>query len=63
MDQALATGMLKQVEYAIEKGKPDVVISVSRDVCGTYDFYKAKEVIEIGRYSAILELDKVKFNG
>ena len=63
MDQALATGMLKQVDYAIEKGKPDVVINVSRDACGTYDFYKAKEVIEIGRYSAILELDKEKFNG
>ncbi|KJF44853.1 patatin-like phospholipase family protein [Draconibacterium sediminis] len=63
MDQALATGMLKQVDYAIEKGKPDVVINVSRDVCGTYDFYKAKEVIEIGRHSAVLELDKAEFNG
>ena len=62
MDQALSTGMLRQVEYSIEKGKPDLVINVSRDVCGTYDFYKAKEVIEVGRYSAILELDKVKFN-
>ena len=62
IDQALATGMLTQVHYAIEKGKPDVLVNVSRDVCGTYDFYKAKELIEIGRYSAILALDKVKYN-
>ena len=62
IDQALAAGMLTQVDHAIEKGKPDVLINVSRDACGSYDFYKAKELIEMGRYSAILELDKVKFN-
>ncbi|WP_321997095.1 patatin-like phospholipase family protein [Draconibacterium orientale] len=63
IDQALATAMLTQVNHSIEKGKPDVVIRVSRDACGTYDFYKAKELIEMGRYSAIHELDKAKFNG
>ncbi|WP_297091625.1 patatin-like phospholipase family protein [uncultured Draconibacterium sp.] len=62
IDQSLATGMLKLVDHAIEKGKPDVLINVSRDACGTYDFYKANELIEMGRYSAILELDKLKFN-
>ncbi|WP_319482236.1 patatin-like phospholipase family protein [uncultured Draconibacterium sp.] len=62
IDQALATGMLTQVEHSIEKGKPDVVIRVSRDACGTYDFYKAKELIEMGRYSAKNTLDKVKLN-
>ncbi|MDX8338738.1 patatin-like phospholipase family protein [Draconibacterium sp. IB214405] len=62
MEQSLSTGMLKQVDYSIEKGKPDVLINISRDACGTYDFYKAKELIEMGRYAAILELDKVKYN-
>lgn len=63
IDQSLAAGMLTQVDHAIATGKPDVLINVSRDACGTYDFYKAKELIEMGRYAAILELDKVKFNG
>lgn len=62
IDQSLAAGMLKQVENAIEKGQPDLVIRVSRDACGTYDFYKAKELIEMGRHSANLELDKIKNN-
>lgn len=62
IDQSLAAGMLKQVENSIEKGKPDVVIRVSRDACGTYDFYKAKDLIDMGRHSAMLELDKIKHN-
>jgi len=28
---------------------PDVLIEVSRDACGTYDFYKAVELVEMGR--------------
>ncbi|QIA09375.1 patatin-like phospholipase family protein [Draconibacterium halophilum] len=59
IDQAPATAMLTQVDHSIEKGKPDVVISVSRDASGNYDFYKAKELIELGRYSAKLVLDKI----
>ncbi|HYQ55740.1 MAG TPA: patatin-like phospholipase family protein [Draconibacterium sp.] len=62
IDQSLAAGMLKQVDYSIKNGQPDVLISVSRDAAGTYDFYKARELIEMGRYATIMELDKLKFN-
>jgi len=36
----------------IEKYPPDLLISVSRDMFGTYDFYKAKEIIEEGAMAA-----------
>ena len=60
IDKTITTGMLKLAQLAIEKGKPDILINVSRDACGTYDFYKAHELIEIGRHAAITALDKNK---
>jgi len=38
---------------SIEKYPPDILIEVSHDVCGTYDFYKAEELVEIGRYATV----------
>jgi len=60
IDKTITTGMLKLAQLAIEKGKPDILINVSHDACGTYDFYKANELIEIGRYAAVTTLDKIK---
>jgi NTE family protein len=42
----------------IEKYPPDILINVSRNSCGIFDFYKAEEIVENGRISAqkILEL-------
>jgi NTE family protein len=37
---------------AIEKNPPDVLINISKRSAGTYDFYKAEELVEMGRYSA-----------
>lgn len=58
IDNTLTTGMLKLAQLAIESGKPDILIETSRDTCGTYDFYKAREVIEVGRLAAQKVLDK-----
>jgi NTE family protein len=33
----------------IEKHQPDVLIQVPRNVCGIFDFHKAKDIIDIGR--------------
>ncbi len=59
IDNALTTGMLALANFAIEKGNPDILINISRESCGTYDFYKAKELIEIGRLAAVQTLDKI----
>ncbi len=60
IDKTLTAGMLQMAKLTIEKGNPDILINVSRDVCGTYDFYKGKELIEIGRHAAITELDEIE---
>lgn len=36
-------------ELMIEVHKPDLVIDISRDACGVFEFYRANEIIEIGR--------------
>ncbi len=57
IDNTLTTGMLRMAQVSIENGNPDILIETSRDVCGTYDFYKAREVIEVGRMAARKVLD------
>jgi NTE family protein len=34
----------------LEKHPPDLVINISNQICNAFDFYKAEELIEIGRY-------------
>ncbi len=41
----------------MEKHTPDILIEVSHDSCEMYDFYKAEEMVEIGRHAASLKLD------
>lgn len=38
---------------------PDVLIEISRHSAGTYDYFKAEELIEIGKYSAKIKLDSI----
>jgi NTE family protein len=52
IDNTLTTAMERMAQLSIEEGKPDLLIEISRDTCGTYDFYKAAEVIEVGRMAA-----------
>lgn len=33
----------------LEKHRPDILVNISRDVCGTFEFYKAKDLIAIGK--------------
>ncbi len=39
-------------QTALENNPVDVMIDVSKDSCGTYDFYKAEHQIELGAYCA-----------
>jgi NTE family protein len=59
---SLMTGHIAQT--IIEKYPPDILINISRNSCGTFDFYKAEELFEIGRYSAhkTLEAHKSKIS-
>lgn len=57
---SLMAGQLDKL--TIEKYKPDILINISRDTCGTFDFYKAKELVEIGRYKCIQSLEEYNNN-
>ncbi|MBS1527077.1 MAG: patatin-like phospholipase family protein [Bacteroidetes bacterium] len=50
-------------ERLLEKYSPDILVRVSHESCGTYDFYKAEEVIELGRCSAAKSLAAYKSKG
>jgi NTE family protein len=52
--------MLSQISrLTLEMNPPDLIIEISRHACGTFDFYKAKELIEIGEKAAIEGLEKL----
>ena len=53
IDKTIYTGMQKLAHHSISQGKPDILVNISRHSSGTYDFYKAKELIETGRLAAI----------
>lgn len=47
-------------QTTIERYPPDIMINISKDSCGIFDFYKAEELVEIGRYATIKYLDDRK---
>jgi len=49
-------------KMSIEKHLPDLLINISRNSCGTFDFYKAEELVEIGRHAAIKSIKEYKNN-
>lgn len=44
----------------IKNNPPDILVEISKKTCGTYDFYKAEELVEIGRYAAREKLDNLQ---
>lgn len=40
----------------LDQYKPDIMIEISHESCGNFDFYKAEELIEIGRFAAKTKL-------
>jgi NTE family protein len=45
-------------QMTLEQYSPDILIEISRDSCGTYDFYKASEMVEMGKHAAVQCLEK-----
>jgi len=52
IENTLTTLTYQQVQLTLENHPPDILVQVSRHTCGTYDFYKAQEVVEAGRREA-----------
>ena len=45
-------GRLKLAAYS-----PDIVVEIPRDICGFFDFHRARDLIEFGRRRAAASLD------
>jgi NTE family protein len=39
-------------KMTLEDHNPDLLVQISHESCGTFDFYKAEEMVEMGRYTA-----------
>lgn len=48
LSKSTSAMMHRIAELSIEKFKPDIVLSIPYDSANTFDFYKAKELIELG---------------
>ena len=49
--------------YCLAAQPPDVLVTVPRDVCRTFDFHKAAELISLGRDLARQALDQAQLDG
>ena len=51
--------MTRQIaQHSMEKNPPDLLIQTSEEACGTFEFFRAEEIVEMGRYAAIKKLDE-----
>ena len=44
----------------IKNTPPDIFVEISKKSCGTFDFYKAEELVEIGRYATQKKFDSLQ---
>ncbi len=57
IDRAIHLLISEVSKNIIQNYPPDILIEIPREMCGTFDFLKAKKIIEIGRLAT---LDKLK---
>jgi NTE family protein len=46
------------IALTVDKYKPEIHVSISRDCAGTFEFYRAEELIETGRQALIAALEE-----
>lgn len=51
--------LLQIAKLTLELNPPDLLIEISRQSCGIFEFYKAAELIELGKKETIKGLDKL----
>jgi NTE family protein len=47
----------RTTQLALEKYSPDILINISRECCSAYDFYKAEEMVKLGKYTAAKSIE------
>ncbi len=49
-----------QATTIIKNSPPDILVEISKKSCGTFDFFKAEELVEIGRYATKKKFDSLQ---
>ena len=57
INDTIAVMTNKLASTIIKDNPPDILVEISKKSCGTYDFYKAEELVEIGRYATQKKFD------
>ena len=58
---ASTTAMIHQIsKMTLERYNPDILVNISKDAGNTFDFYRAEELIEIGREAAVKSINRYK---
>lgn len=47
-------------QISLEHYSPEILVNISRDSCRLFDFFKAEEMVEIGRHAAVESLKEYK---
>lgn len=56
---ATTSAMIHQIsEMTLDIYKPDILVNISKQACSTFDFFKAEQLIEIGRLAAKESIEK-----
>lgn len=61
LDRSFDMMQNKISKHYIEQYKPDILVSISKTACSTFDFYRADEMVELGRQTfneALIQYDK-----
>jgi len=58
IDKTISLMMHHMSQMSLDKYLPDVLVNISRQTCSTFDFYKAEELVDIGRLEAINSFKK-----
>lgn len=59
IDKTISLMTHHMAQISLKHFSPDLLIEVSRDSCGTFDFFKAGELVEMGRYATTMALNKL----
>jgi NTE family protein len=58
MSRSLSTMHGYMTEMQLTRDPPDVLIGIAHDACAIYEFWRAEEMIELGRQAAARVLDQ-----
>jgi len=59
IDSTIASTTNQLVQMILQKYPPEILIEISRKSAGIFDFFKAEELVEMGRFAAKQKLDSI----